>query len=378
MSRRCSTASVHLLVARHVEPVDWALALASPDVCVWICSAGRPLGVDGEIVVRNTGREAMCYVEFLHRLVHGTLNHHLVPHATFMFAQGDPHCASLLAEHGIPCSLQVGSEVQLARADDVDGRGGFSWLVPDDYSNSGNGFDKSCVDWELSRLTGLEVNTSARGMRQLWSESLSRLPYVSGAQFMLTAATLRRMPQPVMQLVWRARAVFLSAEMELSSAPSAQSRRGSAGSEEGGRAGEGRVGGVGPVAPRNDFDHCCPGAYGGRRTCLPWLLERLWMPIFLHLADAVRIASEDDRRALDGSEGGAEGASAWCRVVRQYRMIHSHKSNSSALPRWGPSCQAAQLTQLMRARLSTAQLAERQRKEARHCWRAVIARTARR
>ena len=252
-----SECPLHLVVARHLENITWVRKLGwLPSRCVFVCrtqsssSAGRgaqPVAQD-ELLIPNTGREALCYLAHLRRIFDG----HMSPAPLTAFVQASPHCSYDSVGSSL-CTRDLREELhrlsQLPPSEDVDAHGGVAFLGagwPRDFASGlyplADGAKlRACYERTWQGMSGLPAHDAAT----LFSAWEARGLYMPGAQFIISRLALRRLGATVRG--WLMRAEDQMREPILI---------------------DSAVGGY-------TGDNCCRAG----RTCLPWLLERLWLPV---------------------------------------------------------------------------------------------------
>ena len=119
---------IDLAIAWHGEDVSWLRELPSDRVCVHVYStaaAATAASLHGYGSVRsvthlpNTGREALCYVEHIQRIVDGRIQ----DAPLIGFVQATPHC-SWDSMGGEACRREVVRFISEASLDDVEAKGG--------------------------------------------------------------------------------------------------------------------------------------------------------------------------------------------------------------------------------------------------------------
>ena len=273
---------IDLAIAWHGEDVSWLRELPSDRVCVHVYStaaAATAASLHGYGSVRsvthlpNTGREALCYVEHIQRIVDGRIQ----DAPLIGFVQATPHC-SWDSMGGEACRREVVRFISEASLDDVEAKGGVIALSSIPPREFGLGLPAT-MGHGATRVSGrvcyLRSWANVSGMPTEGTESLyeaweKRGVYVPGAQFVASRRAVVSLPPPLHGWLDRARALMQSTDL------------------------------LDSGAARYSGDNCCvplPTDRGRRRTCLPWLLERLWVPIFQLSSLAV---AHDDRAERSG------------------------------------------------------------------------------
>ena len=280
---------IDLVLARHSENVSWAHWSGS--ICPIVYTTG--LAGTTELAVPNTGREALPFLRHILRVAAGAH----APAPVTAFVQGYPHCVAdstgdancvrefrrrleslsepMLAAHGGVVHLGV-----RARA--------FAYGLPlPEY--------RECYVRELAQVAGIaprkRLGASATTLFAAFSE---RGWYVPGAQFAVGRAALRGLLARPELHGWVRRAEMLL------SAPNM--------SDSGARG--------------YDMQNCCVPCSDAcrargclrcplRRSCLPWLFERLWVTTF---ALASLLAARD--RSIDSQLSPSQQAEALASVLR--------------------------------------------------------------
>ena len=248
--------ALHLVVAQHEENISWTRQLRLAARCVFIYRASssvpptalslRSDAVGAAFIVPNTGREALSYLTHLRRIFTGNI----IPAPITAFVQGLPHCS--WNSRGDPnCVRYLADELQrISRTPEkIDAHGGAVFLSsqwPREF-NVGlpltNAKVRSCY---LSAWQGMS-GWPAVDAEKLFAAWEARAMYVPGAQFVLTRSLLSRRGGTLQRWLTQA-----DAQMH-------------------------RQGLQDSAMSTYSGDNCC----GERRTCLPWLLERLWVSLFL-------------------------------------------------------------------------------------------------
>ena len=116
--------ALHLVVARHAEDIRWLHQLPwLPSRCTFIYSTNSSARGHSQFAVPNTGREALCYLSHLRRVLNGEV----APAKLTAFIQAQPHCA--WDANGDPlCAKEVSGELSGMNAESVEARGGFVLL----------------------------------------------------------------------------------------------------------------------------------------------------------------------------------------------------------------------------------------------------------
>ena len=295
----CQRALVDLIVASHREDTQWLDRLPA-SVCIWHYSTGQPSRAEA-VPVPNTGREALSYLQHLQRLLRGGLT----PAPVTVFAQGMPHCAWDAHGDGA-CVQEFGDTLQSLSATDIDKRGGvvaigsyqlnsFSSGLPSSSSaarerNSTDDPTDGCYLRTFARMSGLE----STGAAHLFGALESRGSYQPGAQFAVSRRALVELSPALRRWFTRADRQMRSPDLH----------------DSGARGYDGNTCCL-PCSkrpPRLRVNGTCL-----ELTCLPWLLERLWLPLFQldHLVNASAVTSgrlgRANAAAMDGADGDGGG-----------------------------------------------------------------------
>ena len=280
----CALSRVDLVLTRHREDVSWARHLGGV-VCVHVYNTGPPLAeahsiIPKPIAVPNTGREALGYLRHIGRVHRGELE----PAPLTVFAQAAPHCAWDSVRDPV-CKLEFVEVMLSLTSDEVDARGGVVAIGSLGIVTFGMGVPLgACYRQTWTNMTGLEPASAGRLYEALWTRGL----YQPGAQFAVSRAALDALTPTVH--TWLNRA---------------ESQMSVPGLLHGGY---------------YDGNSCCSTAsVQAERTCLPWLLERLWLPLFQlnHLVSTASNAVNATlvRREEPQSESCMDGhgkKDAWC------------------------------------------------------------------
>ena len=273
--------ALHLVVAQHDENISWTRQLWLAARCVFVYRASssvpptdlsRSEAIGAAFIVPNTGREALSYLTHLRRIFSGNI----MPAPITAFVQGSPHCS--WDSRGDPnCVQYLADELQrISRMPEkVDAHGGAVFLSsqwPREF-NVGIPLNlakvRSCY---LSAWQGMS-GWPAVDAERLFAAWEARAMYVPGAQFVLSHALLSRRGGTLQRWLTQA---------------DAQMRR---------------QGLQDSATNTYSGDNCC----GERRTCLPWLLERLWVSLFLLptlIKSATTMTAASGRAPLSGGSLG--------------------------------------------------------------------------
>ena len=223
----------------------------------WSATFGRR---HDEVTVPNTGREALPYLTHMRRVFSGAIT----PAPLTAFVQGSPHCNWDSSAHP-DCLREL--DVELSRLSRewppprIDARGGVAVLGagwPREFASGlalTNADVRRCYEGTWQRMTGLDK----AGASVLFAALDARALYMPGAQFIVSAPVLTTLAPTVRR--WLARA---DAQMRVTTLDDSS------------------------IVTYGDTSCCEPTQ--SHRTCLPWLLERLWL-LFLRLTRLVDDAS---------------------------------------------------------------------------------------
>ena len=267
-----------VVVARHEENITWVRDLGrSSRICdVHVYRTSYDVEAH-EVAVPNTGREALCFIWHILRMLSGQVQ---TQASVVAFVQGSPHCSWDSSGHPA-CTHEFADALFALSEHIVDRRGGIVLLgsvaprefgigedLPEQRPSAvaiprqiepGSSQLNACYRYAFTNLSGLSVGEAMT----LYSAIKARGVFMPGAQFALTRSAL----QSVSPTLYR----WLSRAAQLMQAPGLEDSS----------------------APGYDDHSCCASA---SRTCLPWLLERLWLPFF-QLARLVRDPDFFDARS---------------------------------------------------------------------------------
>ena len=287
MSSVSTRPRVELVLCRHEEDIEWAMRLLSRvprgRLKLVVYNNGPPLQqlnltlsaelrpLVEERMVPNVGREAYCYVRHLLAVKRrGGSDATSIPEL-FVFSQGQPTCTGKHpAQYSRRRSKQSKSERREAcgqlRAQQIQ-----ALALSDDVTLQPRGFvdldATSAVSWdagalelsdpairrcwasELANLTGGQISMSANAQ-------LYRITYSPWAQFAVARSNVHATP---LQWLEHARAALEASEPFPWAAP----MQNTSGSPTGRRQ---------KVSKNDERGTCCRRG----RTCLPWILERMW------------------------------------------------------------------------------------------------------
>ena len=234
--------ALHLVVARHAEDIRWLHQLPwLPSRCTFIYSTNSSARGHSQFAVPNTGREALCYLSHLRRVLNGEV----APAKLTAFIQAQPHCA--WDANGDPlCAKEVSGELSGMNAESVEARGGFVLLgsgIPREFTSGVVPEVRPCYLRDWSRMSQLPHD----GALELFSALEGRGIFTPGAQFVIARSVLTNLGGTLRGWLLRA--------------------------EEGMR----QPGLMDSAIVGYGGESCCND---DRHTCFPWLLERLWAPLF--------------------------------------------------------------------------------------------------
>ena len=253
---------IHVVVTRHTEDIEWTRGL---DRCLvgrlTICNTGLPLNMPGEVLMRNSGREAGCILHMLRTAPP-------MRHGVIAFVQAQPHCTA-----GHRCVLRSLSRL---RAADLDAHGGFA-VLGDEPSNMrwmSPWFDQAdagepCLNETFRTLTGLTEEHAA----SLRAAFATHSTFQIGAQFAVSWTAVLQLPPRLRVWLDQAHAHLMKGRAHLSDKPYVHGE-------------------------------CCKA----RHTCMPWLLERTYQTIF-HLSAMTKDLYGTDNQGSSARvkrEGGAD------------------------------------------------------------------------
>ena len=244
-----------LVLVRYKENISWTTDLR-PGVCLHVYSTDPASSSDDMIIIPNTGREALGFASHLRRVMDRGL--HPAPLTAFM--QAAPHCA-WESEGSFSCTRETREMLTSLPSSNITERGGVVMLgsrrplsLRQGLFGSQEQGDpmRACYLSTWTNMSGLSTNVAA----SLYAAFQARGSFLPGAQFAVSRDTLLHMSAALKRWFARAEQQMRSPTLVVSTIVMSTKRK------------------------RRSYDDrtCCHSST--ERTCLPWLLERLWVILF--------------------------------------------------------------------------------------------------
>lgn len=239
-----------LVLVRYKENISWTSSLPL-GVCLHVYSTDPASSSDDMIIIPNKGREALGFATHVRRVIDRGI--HPAPLTAFM--QALPHCA-WNSDGSDLCIRETKEMLASLPASNITERGGVIMLGSRRPLGLNQGLFGGQAQGDPMRACYLRAWTNMSGLptdaaASLYAAFQARGSYLPGAQFAVTRDSLLHMSATLKQ--W-----FSRAEQQMRSPTLIESTKFKKGSY--------------------DDRTCCLSST--QRTCLPWLLERLWVMLF--------------------------------------------------------------------------------------------------